>query len=512
MREPLDRRAFLALAGSTGAALAGCGSTDRETRAGASGAAGASRAVGSGARPGQEEPRPVRGGPRTLQQAIRGHVFTRGASGFAAAAQLFNTRFDGVQPALVARPIDARDVRDAIRFTVAHGLGVRARSGGHSYAGYSTLDGGVMLDLRRLNQISVDRRSGTAQIGAGAQLIDIYSTLAGHGATIPGGSCPSVGISGVTLGGGMGLAGRRLGLTLDSLVAVEIVTADGSLQTVSKRADPDLFWALRGGGGGNFGVVTSFTFKLHPMPATAAGFNVSWPWSVAADALDAWQSWAPHTTDKITSILHLNSTPSITANGQYFGPATDLPGLLGPLLAIPGAILTSLGDPPYVALQQYWAGCFKQPLAACHTVGAAPGGKMPRLSFNAKSDYVSRPLPAAGRAALLGAVASPGAGAVLFDCYGGALNRVASDATAFVHREQLFCMQYYGDGPSAAWIDNAWHAMRPFVSGQAYQNYIDPSLTGWEKAYYGRNLKRLEQIRKQVDPHHYFNFPQAIGR
>src|SRR5581483_1528187 len=199
-----------------------------------------------------------------------------------------------------------------------------------------------------------------------------YSKLAGHCATIPGGSCPSVGISGVTLGGGMGLAGRRLGLTLDSLVAIELVTADGTLRTVSRAAEPDLFWALRGGGGGNFGVVTAFTFRTHPMPATAAHFNVSWPWSSAADALEAWQSWAPHATDRITSILHLNSSATATASGQYFGSSADLPRLLAPLLSVPGASLTSVGDLPYVALQQYWAGCFQESLTACHTIGAAP--------------------------------------------------------------------------------------------------------------------------------------------
>ena len=130
-------------------------------------------------------------------------------------------------PAMVARPLDARDVRDAIRFTVGHGLPVRARSGGHSYAGYSTLNGGVVLDLRLLNDIAFDRGTGTATVSAGVQLIDLYSSLASHGVTVPGGSCPSVGVSGVTLGGGMGLAGRRFGLTLDSVVALQIVTADG---------------------------------------------------------------------------------------------------------------------------------------------------------------------------------------------------------------------------------------------------------------------------------------------
>jgi hypothetical protein len=137
---------------------------------------------------------------------------------------------------------------------------------------------------------------------------------------------------------------------------------------------------------------------------------------------------------------------------------------------------------------------------------------MPRLSFNAKSDYVGRSLSATARAALVNAVEFPGAGAVLFDCYGGALNRIAPTATAFVHRDQLFCLQYYGDGPSSVWIDHVWQAMRPYVSGQAYQNYIDPALLGWQRAYYGENLKRLESIRSTVDPHHYFNFPQAIGR
>lgn len=506
MTEPLDRRAFLALVGGAGAAvIGGCGGATSE-RVASTGPGGTSTGAGK-----RGSPKP---GPRTLQGAIRGHVFARGAPGYAAAAQIFNTRFDGVHPAMVARPVDALDVRNAIRFTVGHGLPVRARSGGHSYAGYSTLNGGVVLDLRLLDGITVDRPSGTARVGAGAQLIDIYATLAGHGVTVPGGSCPSVGVSGVTLGGGMGLAGRKLGLTTDSVVGLEIVTADGRLRTVSKTADPDLFWALRGGGGGNFGVVTSFTFELHPMPAQAAYFNIVWPWSVASEAIAAWQAWGPHATDDVTSILHLNagSPPSITANGQYFGTAAGLAGVLRPLLTVPGAQLTASGSMPYVALQQYWAGCAGDTLAACHTVGAAPGGTMPRMSFNAKSDYVARPIPAAGRTALVNAVGFPGNGAVLFDCYGGQLNRIAPDATAFVHRDQLFCMQYYGDGPSASWIDHVWHAMRPYVSGQAYQNYIDPSLADWEHAYYGQNLTRLNAIRREVDPHHYFNFPQAIGR
>ncbi len=493
----LDRRGFLAGLGGLGVMLGSCfGSTARAARAGPG-----ARAAGASV-------------PRGLQHAIRGHVFTPGHPGFTAAAHVFDPRFDHILPSAVARPVDARDVRSAIRFTVSHDIRVRARSGGHSYAGYSTVSDGVVLDLRRLNSIRVDKHAGTATIGAGAQLIDVYAGLAQRGMTLPAGSCPSVGVAGVTLGGGFGLASRRLGLTTDNLIGVRIVTADGQLRTVNKRSDPGLLWALRGGGGGNFGVVTEFTFKVHPLPASAAYFNVIWPWSSADEAIAAWQAWAPHTTDKATSILHLNSgsSPSITANGQFFGPAASLPGLLGPLLAVPGAALASHVDMPYLPLQLLLAGCTGHTVPWCHTVGAGPGAMKPRLMFNAKSDYVATPLPHAGIAAMIAAVEAHGSGSLLCDAYGGAINRIAPTATAFVHRHQLFCIQYYGSGATAAWIDQARTKLHPYVSGQAYQNYIDPSLKNWQHAYYGQNLHRLAVTRKRVDPHHYFNFPQAIGR
>ncbi len=441
-------------------------------------------------------------------------MFERGRPGFRRAAHIYNPRFDDVLPSAVARPIDSRDVRNAIRFTVARDTRVRARSGGHSYAGYSTVEDGVVLDLRKLNAIDVDRHARTATIGAGAQLIDIYAGLARKGLTLPGGSCPSVGVSGVTLGGGFGLAGRHFGLTTDNLIGVSIVTADGQLRTVSERSDPDLLWALKGGGGGNFGIVTDFTFTVHRLPTSAAYFEVTWPWSSADEAIAAWQSWAPHTSDKATSILHLKSgpAPSIAANGQYLGSLGALPRQLRPLLEVPGAQLRSQLELAYLPLQLLLAGCAGHGVAACHTVGAGPHGVLPRQTFNAKSDYVARPLSRHGRAAMIAAAEAPGSGALLCDAYGGAINRIAPAATAFVHREQLFCIQYYGNGRSSSWIDQAWARMRRYVSGQAYQNYIDPSLKHWQHAYYGQNLPRLQTIRERVDPDHYFNFPQAIGR
>jgi FAD/FMN-containing dehydrogenase len=499
--DPLDRRAFLIGLGGAGLILAtGCGGGSKTSHSGTRATTRTATAV----------QKPI---PGSLKQAIRGRVIERGDPGFTAAAHIYDPRFDNILPTAVARPVDAEDVRSAIRYTVARGIAVRARSGGHSYGGYSTLSNGVVLDLRNLNSVSVDKRDGTATVGAGAQLIDISAGLARAGATLPAGSCPSVGVSGVTLGGGFGLAARRFGLTADNLIAAEIVTADGELRTVTQRSDPGLLWALKGGGGGNFGVVTQFKFNVHPLPASAAYFNVTWPWSSADEAIAAWQAWAPRMTDNATSILHVNSgsPPSINANGQFLGPAGALPGLLGSLLAVPGASLASRLDMPYLPLQLLLAGCTGHSLAACHTVGTSPGGTLPRNTFNAKSDYVGKPLPAGGRAAMIAAAEAPGSGALLCDSYGGAINRIAPTASAFVHRQELFCIQYYGNGSTAAWIDQAWTKMRPYVSGQAYQNYIDPSLKNWQRAYYAQNLQRLESIRKQIDPQHYFNFPQAIG-
>ena len=368
--------------------------------------------------------------------------------------------------------------------------------------------------LRRLNSVKVDQRNRTATIGAGSQLIDVSSALARHGAALPAGSCPSVGIAGVTLGGGFGLASRYLGLTLDSLLAVRMVTADGQLGTIDDHSDPDLFWALRGGGGGNFGVVTDVVFRVHPLPKSASYFDVEWPWSSAVEAVEAWQSWAQHARDEVTSILHVNSgtTPSISANGQFLGSSQTVPELLAPLLGIPGARLAANFGRSYFSLQLLLAGCADISAAACHTTGTSAHGSLPRERFNAKSDYVADPLPAAGRAAMVAAAEAPGSGAILCDAYGGAINRVAADATAFVHRETLFCIQYYGAGATTGWIEQAAEKLRPHVSGKLYQNYIDPSLRDWQHAYYGQHLGRLEATRARVDPHHYSNFPQAVGR
>jgi hypothetical protein len=196
------------------------------------------------------------------------------------------------------------------------------------------------------------------------------------------------------------------------------------------------------------------------------------------------------------------------------GPSGDLSSLLAPLTQI-GSATVSSGEQSYLGLQLRWAGCLGEPLRACHTIGTRPGGTLSRASFRAKSDYLTRPLPQKARGRLVAALverqAQPGSGAILFDAYGGAINRVAPDDTAFVHRDALCCIQYLTYNGGESWLRRTYAAMRPYVSGMAYQNYIDPELVSWRQAYYGQNYARLVNVQRRVDPNHVFRFPQAVG-
>jgi FAD/FMN-containing dehydrogenase len=449
---------------------------------------------------------------RELRSAVRGRVFVPRDS----SRIVYNRRFEGARPDAVVLAESTADVAAVVRWADRFDIRVVARSGGHSYAGYCTTPDGVVIDLSRLRGVRVS--NGRATVGPAAQLIDVQRALTRRGLSVPSGSCPSVGIAGLALGGGHGLAGRRFGLTSDNLVAARMVTADGRVRRVDARTNEDLYWACRGGGGGNFGIVTALTLKAHRAPG-AAWFSVSWPWSQADQALAAWQRFAPEAPPALTSIFSLGTTggsgpPRVAALGQYFGELAALRRLVRPLTRVAGASLSS-GSSSYFSLVLRWAGCLDGGFAACH--------RSTRSSFFAKSDYFDKRLGPRGRATMIDWIErrqrspSLGSGALLLDAYGGALNRPAADATAFVHRDMLFSLQYlaYFNGGAAGrasrrWINGVWRALRPHVSGEAYQNYIDPQLDGWQRAYYGANLERLREIKKQVDPDFRFRFRQAI--
>jgi FAD/FMN-containing dehydrogenase len=468
----------------------------------------------------------------SLAANMRGTLVRPGDSQYVAASQLYDPRFDGARPLAVAYCATPSDVQLCLAYVSRFGLPVAPRAGGHSYGGYSTTTG-VVLDVTRMNAVSVDATTGVARVGAGARLIDVYAALAAQGLALPAGSCPTVGIAGLALGGGLGVLDRKFGLTCDNLLSADIVTADGRLLTCSAGEESDLFWALRGGGGGNFGVVTQFTFKVYPVSVLSL-FTLDWPWTSAAALVDAWQHWAPQAPDELWSNCLLFTTsdrralPVARVNGVYVGDVADLSALLGQLSNQMGAAPSSsyVSEAGLLETMLIEANCGGQTVSECHLQSQNPQGQLARETFGARSDYYASPLPRQGINDLISAIGSRqasselGYGIIGLDACGGAINRVDPATTAFVHRDALFSAQYYanwnaGDPDTVveanqAWLRDTWQAMRPYVSGEVYQNYLDPDLPNWLQAYYGSNLPRLQAVKAAYDPGNLFHFDQSI--
>jgi FAD/FMN-containing dehydrogenase len=459
-------------------------------------------------------PKPPSKRPPTLGELgsqLRGPLLRPGSSGYGAASVIENERYE-IRPRAIALARDARDVAACVRFAARSPLPFAVRSGGHSYAGYC-LCHGLVCDLRRLNAIRIAPDGRSVTVGAGTLAIDLITALAARGLAVPTGSCPTVGISGLALGGGLGFAARGLGATCDNLESLRIVTADAHVRTASAKASPDLYWACRGGGGGNFGAVTELTFRTHPVGTAAYGF-CDFPWSEAPAVVAAWQQLAPHAADELYLICALetgSSGPTVRVFGQLLGGSESaFRAALAPLTEVTGASL-STGTRDYLDVQRIWAGCATESARACRGLRPSP--------FAAKSAYFDRPLSPAGVEKIVAAIENRrnGTGAVLLDPYGGAINRVAPDATAFVHRDQLYSAQLlaYWTSPTGGAQADRWLAaldrgLSPHSSRQAYQNYIDPDLAEWEQAYYGSNLPRLRDVKRQYDPDQVFRFAQSI--
>lgn len=453
---------------------------------------------------------------------------------------LFDPKFDASRPAAVAYCASPAEVSACLAFTRRFGVRLAARSGGHSYGGWSTTPG-LVIDVTKMAHVTVDVAARTARVGAGTLLIDLYDRLAAAGQAVPGGSCPTVGMAGLALGGGVGVVGRLFGLTCDNVLAVQIVTADGVVRECTPDSEADLFWACRGGGGGSFGVVTAFTLRTYPAPDLVL-FYLQWPWSAAAAVVSAWQSWAPSAPDELWSNLHLSGAPGgalpqISVGGTFAGTTPRAQELLGRLYAAvgPRPSSTFVQSEQYLTCMLVEAGCSSLSVAQCHLPTQNPAGVLGRPPEYAKSDFFTKKLPSGGIRTLLSQVelmgqvagADGASGGVAFDAFGGAINRVGPQETAFVHRDALFLAQYSttwtppagtndagaGSAPVAnqrAWLASFHAAMRPYASGQAYQNYADPDLADWQRAYYGANYARLQRIKAAVDPTDVFHFPQSI--
>jgi FAD/FMN-containing dehydrogenase len=359
-----------------------------------------------------------------------------------------------------------------------------------------------------------------ATIGAGAHLAEIYRALHDHRLTIPAGCGPTVGIAGLTLGGGLGVLGRTYGLTCDRLTAAQIVLADGSMITCDDRSDQDLYWALRGAGAGNFGVVTALTFQTVP-ESEAVAFHHSLSDRRMPEVLIAWMDWMPKAPAAMAGSLVVRApadpsiSPQVHVIGAMIGDEPEAANALRSLAWVAGSAARD---------RQFPAAPISEVKARLATVGAEVGAGPSNLVDHSASEFHRESLPASIAAALVEAVIAyriPGqARELAFTPMGGAYNRIPAEATAFVHRGDQFLLEWTASSdptqPGATsraasqWLSHIRGLLKGLGTGRAYQNFPDPELADPLQAYYGQNPARLRKIKARYDPDDFFHHGQSI--
>jgi len=445
----------------------------------------------------------------TLARTLAGDLLTPDAPGYDLARKPPIPLFQDVRPAAVLRPRCEADVAAGLSFARRSGLPVVVRGGGHSFAGLSSTTG-LLIDLSPMDQVELGGE--VAAIGAGALLAHVYDALDDHGLTIAAGCGPTVGISGLTLGGGLGILGRTHGLTCDQVLSARVVLADGRVVECDEQREPELFWAVRGGGG--IGVVTRWHLQTVPVPETTT-FHLSWPAEAVPALIEAWQHWSPDAPDALSASLLVTAGPDPVRPptphvfGAFQGGRSGADDLLDDLVARVGlAPGTREGDTSsYRAAKARLVRLGDGFGMAAHGPDAAD-----RHGYH-KSEYFDRLLPQSAIDEMSSMLTRrpPGVGCELdLMPWGGAYNRVALGDTAFVHRTDRFLVRYAvsvdpgatdGDRAGAQdWLDRSWQALHPHGTGRAYQNFPDVALDDQERAYYGDNLDRLLQARDAYDP------------
>ena len=416
----------------------------------------------------------------------------------------FNTRFDHILPEAIVKCESEQDVISTLSFVRDNSLAVTPRCGSHSYAGYSNTTG-IVIDVTPLSNITVEQ--GTATIGAGARLVDVYDQLTAQGVAIPIGSCLSVGIAGLTLGGGIGVVDRAYGLTCDNLLSAKMVTADGELITCSESQHSDLFWALRGGGGGNFGVVTEFTFKTHTTRDISV-FEAYYNFDDFVEVMSQWQllsqAWP---NDMWCQIIPdwTRGSPTIYIRAFCLNSQEEATVYWDDFIASINATPTS-NRVTTDTYRNVMMGTCSETVAACHLSNQFESGRMSRSAFGASSDYFDQLLPEVALTTLKSfienSVQDNNYGMLIINTMGGVIDNFSSTDTAFVHRNALFSVEYYAPlnnsvsnsriDETQAWQNSFRGVMSPWTTGGAYVNYIDPLIVDWQYAYYGDNYTKLQ--------------------
>jgi len=432
---------------------------------------------------------------------LSGTVIRRGDAGYDQARRVWNGMIDR-SPAAIFRCSSTADVVAAVNFAREEGLALAVRGGGHNAAGLALVDDGLVIDLSGLRGIRVDADKRIAYVQGGALWRDLDAATHPHGLATTGGVISSTGVGGLTLGGGLGWLMRQHGLACDNVLAVEIVTADGQVRRASATENPDLFWAVRGGGG-NFGVVTNFEFRLHPMRTLYAGMLV-FPGPQAPQVLRRYREVAENSPDELTVFAALMTSPDgqpITAIfPAYNGPIAKAEAAVKPFRDL-GPVADQVQEMPYPALQSMLDEGF-------------PSG----LHVYWRSDFL-KGLPDEALDALVdrfNAITSP-LSALLIEQFGGAVARVPADQTAFAQRDAMFnlvIISRWADAATAAthtdWARHTSAAIQPFASGGVYVNYLGEEGADRIKAAYGPKYEKLVAVKKQYDPTNLFRVNQNI--
>jgi FAD/FMN-containing dehydrogenase len=456
-----------------------------------------------------------------LQSTIAGQLILPNSDAYRWAHRSFIARFDNIEPKAVVRCASPEDVAEVIQFARHHGMETATRSGGHSSAGYSSTEG-ILIDLAPMCSVVVG--NGIVEVGAGARLENLNECLLERDLTVPSGTCPSVGIGGLTLGGGIGILGRRYGLTLDHLLQAQVVLADSQVIRCDEQHHADLFWALRGAGSGNFGVVTSFTFEPVRV-VNMTNFRLTWPWTQAAKVIAAWERWAPSGPEELSADLvlsdgNLSSEPVVEVHGAIVGSESASELLEKLALRVGDPRSEFCGELSYRETVQ-----FQAERTSYDWRDETPDGPISRLGHRgSRSEFFDRILPDDATRELVDTFTEmrlPGQHRSLgFAPWGGAYNRRLPEATAFVHRDQLFLLEHTVSLDSNAsdtdkhvahqWMSRSGSSVHPWASGHVYPNFAGPDLNDWGHAYYGSNYSSLLKVKAQYDRDGVFRFRQSL--
>ena len=446
-----------------------------------------------------------------FEETIRGDLIGPDDHGYDDAREIYNAMIDR-QPRLIARCANVADVIEAVNFAREHDLDTAIRSGGHNGAGLALVDDGLVIDLSEMNGIRVDPDARTARVEAGCTWGDVDHATHAFGLATVSGVVSTTGVAGLTLGGGHGYLTRKYGLTIDNLLGADVVLADGSFVHASEETNPDLFWALRGGGG-NFGVVTSFEYQLHPVETVVAG-PMFWPVDALEETMRWYREWLPRQPDDVYAYYLTAEVPGDPypfpedIRGEevcglfwtYTGPEAEIESVLQPAREVAEPLFEHVAEMPYPELQSmfdallppgdqwYWKGDFVYELTD--------------EAIAEHERFAEVPTPKS-----------------LMHLYpiDGAVDRVDAEETAWRHRDATWSMVIAGIDPDPAeaeriseWASEYWEALHPHSADGAYVNFMMDEGEERVRATYGDNYERLQEIKAKYDPDNFFHVNQNI--